>query len=489
MAEQDKIRNAAAVDSDDDGLNDEEERRLGTDLHKWDTDGDSITDGSEVHGFGTNPKLADTDGDGLGDKIETWTHTDPANRDSDGDGMSDGFEAAVGDHPRVKDLNGDPADRARSSEDLVLGMEQQLGVTQHNVDSDGDGFADWVEAMNGGGDPNINDMNENMVQPNPTPLDRFMEVAQQQVGVKYQFGAEADMNDSTPQAFDSSELVEWSAHQAGIELPDGSWNQYRTLHEQGAAISVDDALKTKGALVFGFSSDPLASSDRPARAYVGISLGNGKVLDVSERAGEVRELDPGNFYTHAALIPELINDIPTGPGHPAPYDMLHPSSPLQRDSDGDGMLDVDERVLERNPFDASDGTETRTPNSGGTEQDGPITSPRQVDPTLRGAAIDNRANTSDDTVMGGMSRTAGDAPARPVDDTASSPETSDGASMDERVVRTGDEPQFADAEMQMIDDTVNTFLPPADDALAGDWALIDDSAATSDEFAPDDSFA
>ena len=373
-------------------------------------------------------------------------------------------------------------------------MEQQIGVTQHNVDSDGDGFADWVEAINGGGDPKVNDMNENMVQPNPTALDRFMEVAQQQVGVKYQFGAEADMKDSTPAAFDSSEFVEWSAHQAGIELPDGSWNQYRTLHEQGASISVDDALKTKGALVFGFSSDPLASPDRPARAYVGISLGNGKVLDVSERAGEVRELDPGKFYTHAALIPELIDDIPTGPGHPALYDMLHPSSPLQRDSDGDGMLDVDERVLERDPFDPSDGTETTTTRATtGCRQDGPITSPRQVDPTLSKAESDSTTNPSDDAVMGGMRDTTADATAQSVDDTAATTDATganDASPMDERVVLTGDEPPLTDADMQMIDDTVNTFLPPADDVPTDDWAPINDSGGQGgDEFAADDSFA
>jgi hypothetical protein len=491
MAEPDKTQRAAtAIDSDEDGVTDEEERRLGTDPGKWDTDGDSITDGSEVHSFGTDPKLADTDGDGLGDKIEIWTHTDPANRDSDGDGMSDGFEAALGDHPRVKDLNGDPADRQQSSEDLILRMEQQLGVTQHNIDSDGDGFADWVEAMNGGGDPKLNDMNENMVQPNPTPLDRFMDVAQQQIGVKYQFGAEADMKDSTPEAFDSSELVEWSAHQAGIELPDGSWNQYRTLHEQGAAISVDDALKTKGALVFGFSSDPLASPDRPARAYVGISLGNGKVLDVSERAGEVRELDPGSFYTHAALIPELIKDLPTGPGHPAVDQMLSPTSPLQPDSDGDGMLDVDERVLERNPFDSSDGTQTPTPNDDGTRQDGPVTSPRQVDPTLPSTDADTRANANDDAVMGGMSDSSGDAPAQPFGETRPAPDATDDVSMDERIVLTGDEPHLTDADTQMVDDTVNTFLPPSDDAPADDWAPIEDNGASGgDEFTADDSFA
>ena len=137
-------------------------------------------------------------------------------------------------------------------------------------------------------------------------LDRFMKAATDQIGDKYQFGAETRLDDPNPTAFDSSELVEWAANQAGMhDMPDGSWNQYRYLHEQGASVSVEEALHTKGALVFGFSSDPLDSTDRPARAYVGISLGNGKVLDVSERGGEVREMDPGDFYTYAAKIPDF----------------------------------------------------------------------------------------------------------------------------------------------------------------------------------------
>ena len=258
---------ASTIDSDEDGLPDAEERRLGTEPGKWDTDGDSIPDGSEVDDLGvkTNPKLADSDGDGLGDQIERWTHTNPTKRDSDGDGMSDGFEVAIGDHPRVRDLRGDPAGNEQRSEDLIVAKEKQMGVTQHNVDTDGDGFADWVEGFSGKGDPKVFDMNENMVQPNPTPLDRFVEVAQLREGVKYKFGAEVDLNDMDPQALDSGELVQWAAHQSGIDIPDGTWKQYRHLKEQGAAISVEDALKTKGALVFGFSSDPLASPDRPAR--------------------------------------------------------------------------------------------------------------------------------------------------------------------------------------------------------------------------------
>jgi hypothetical protein len=137
-------------------------------------------------------------------------------------------------------------------------------------------------------------------------LDRFIKAARDQIGDRYQFGAETSDDDPNPSAFDSSELVEWAAHRAGFhDMPDGSWNQYRYLHDAGAAVSVDEALHTRGALVFGFSSDPLESADRPARAYVGISLGNGKILDISERGGAVREMDPGNFYSYGAKIPEF----------------------------------------------------------------------------------------------------------------------------------------------------------------------------------------
>jgi cell wall-associated NlpC family hydrolase len=480
MAENEDQNVASTLDSDEDGLTDAEEVRRGTHPRKWDTDGDSIMDGSEVNSFHTDPKLADTDGDGLGDKIEMWTHTDPTVADTDGDGMSDGFEAAIGEHPRVKDLDGDPVDRAKTSDELIVAMEKQIGVTQHNVDTDGDGFADWVEAMNGGGDPKVNDMTENMVQPNPTPLDRFMEVAQQQKGVKYQFGTEVDMKEIDPQAFDSSEFVEWAAHQAGIELPDGSWNQYRHLHEQGANISVEHALKTPGALVFGFSSDPLASTDRPARAYVGISLGNGKVLDVSERAGEVREMDPGAFYTHAAVIPELIKDLPTGPGHPPIDQMLHPLSPLQPDSDGDGMLDVDERVLERDPFDPSDGTRAAKPVGDDTAPaDGPITSPRQVDPTLATDEMNAR-----DEVLGGMQDHAAVESFQPGSDTTGVEESTD--TFAEPFVG---ESSFSESGTPTVDEGVIVSMAPTDDGFRDDWAPTEDSEVGGDGLAADDSLA
>jgi cell wall-associated NlpC family hydrolase len=299
----------------------------------------------------------DSDADGLSDAVERQLGTNINQADSDGDGLIDGFEVAVG-QPRVRDLSiTDPAGSAAIVDDLVTGIEQIVGVTTHNVDSDGDGFADWVEEMRGGSDRNVADVTAAQILNNQDPLEEFMHRAQSQMGVPYRFGAEADLDDSSgAEAFDSSELVQWAAHQAGVELPDGSWKQYQALHSAGSAVSVDVALETKGALLFGFSSDPLASPDRPQRAYVAISLGNGKVLDVSERAGEVREMEPGNFFTHAATIPGFHPDATTdtdGDGHPDIDEDLMGGDPTQgitqpwrdtwnMDSDGDGLSDAED---------------------------------------------------------------------------------------------------------------------------------------------------
>jgi len=58
------------VDTDGDGLDDEREASVGTDMNNWDTDGDLLSDGDEVIIWKTNPLNVDTDGDGFGDGTE-----------------------------------------------------------------------------------------------------------------------------------------------------------------------------------------------------------------------------------------------------------------------------------------------------------------------------------------------------------------------------------------------------------------------------------
>jgi len=53
----------APVDSDGDGLTDQEETQLGTDPQSADTDNDGLTDFEEVRQYKTDPKKPDTDGD------------------------------------------------------------------------------------------------------------------------------------------------------------------------------------------------------------------------------------------------------------------------------------------------------------------------------------------------------------------------------------------------------------------------------------------
>jgi len=89
-----------SADTDGDGLSDDEEASLGTDLQSADTDGDGLDDGYEQRTSQTNPLIADTDGDILtdGDEVNVW-QTDPTKTDTDGDGFTDGQEVQNGYNP------------------------------------------------------------------------------------------------------------------------------------------------------------------------------------------------------------------------------------------------------------------------------------------------------------------------------------------------------------------------------------------------------
>lgn len=64
-----------------------------------DTDGDGLTD-EEERGYGTDPSVVDTDNDGLSDREEVEVYkTSPLNSDTDGDGFSDGTEVKNGYNP------------------------------------------------------------------------------------------------------------------------------------------------------------------------------------------------------------------------------------------------------------------------------------------------------------------------------------------------------------------------------------------------------
>lgn len=133
--------NPLSPDSDGDGVSDYDEVANETvDPGSGDADGDGLTDGFEGQVSLTNPNDADSDDDGLGDGDEWNRGTNPLVPDSDGDGVSDGSEIGLGTNPISPDSDGDG---------LSDGFEVGQGTNPLSVDSDGDGVDDGYETGRG----------------------------------------------------------------------------------------------------------------------------------------------------------------------------------------------------------------------------------------------------------------------------------------------------------------------------------------------------
>jgi hypothetical protein len=87
-----------AIDSDGDGLTDDEELALGLDPDDPDSDDDGLDDGDEAPA-GADPQDPDTDDDGLNDGDEVAAGTAPDDPDSDDDTYTDRDELTEGTDP------------------------------------------------------------------------------------------------------------------------------------------------------------------------------------------------------------------------------------------------------------------------------------------------------------------------------------------------------------------------------------------------------
>ncbi len=274
----------------------------------------------------------------------------------------------------------------------------------------------------------------------------FLRNVSTQLGKGHQRMAEADPNDPDPHGFDSSELVEWAARRSGITMPDGSWKQYQHLAHAGSTTSVADALRTPGALVFTFpAGDPMGSA-RPAGAGVGISMGDGRIMEVRQ-GGQVALTTDASRYTHAAVMEdfadgrnpgadasgiidrvaaELMDSVdppdaaePAAPSESTTVDIIPPpvdhphDTPDEdvidawtRDSDGDGLTDGWEtRASRTDPFNPdtdhdglSDGVEDNSPG-GEVSRFDPLKADTDGDGVAdgieAGRGLDPRASDSD----------------------------------------------------------------------------------------------
>ena len=147
------------IDSDGDGLTDDEEAVLKTNPNKTDSDGDGIPDNEEV---GDEPGAAiDTDGDGiinaldedddndtLPTLLEGAINTNPLEKDTDGDSIDDATE--VGDNTGAPlDTDNDKLINAIDPDDDNDGLttldEIALKTNPLKKDTDGDGIEDADE--------------------------------------------------------------------------------------------------------------------------------------------------------------------------------------------------------------------------------------------------------------------------------------------------------------------------------------------------------
>jgi cell wall-associated NlpC family hydrolase len=183
----------------------------------------------------------------------------------------------------------------------------------------------------------------------------FVQAALAQVGDSYVFGHNVALDDPDPESFDCSELVEWAAHRAGVTVQDGSWAQYLQLQSQGGQMTVEDAINTKGALLFYFSRPPTSGGGRPPSAHVAISLGDGRVVEAANPTDGVQiSTASASRFNYAAQIPGLSAATPlsgaTGTtGDAAAFATSLAALPPPTDTDGDGLTDEFEQLLGTDP--------------------------------------------------------------------------------------------------------------------------------------------
>lgn len=183
---------ASFVDTDRDGLSDEQENGFGSSIYEPDTDGDGLPDLLEYL-IGSDPQRTDSDGDGIRDyeelDIETFDAlpgtpdfdvyrflricgsiafnatqcsyvapsgaglpygTNPSDADSDGDGLDDTVELFEPYMVRVAgadpyEVFSDPTRANADGDGWNDGVERRRGTDPGLIDTDGDGVADDVE--------------------------------------------------------------------------------------------------------------------------------------------------------------------------------------------------------------------------------------------------------------------------------------------------------------------------------------------------------
>lgn len=141
---------------------------------------------------------------------------------------------------------------------------------------------------------------------------KFLSVAEDTIlkgRPRYVFGASASTSDPYPPAFDCSELVQWAAFRSGFghALDGTAYTQYLNCKP----ISVDEARRTKGALLF-MTSGGLSNA---AVHHVAISRGDGTTIEARSTAKGTGIFDAKiSAFNLAGLIRGMDYSNAAGPG-------------------------------------------------------------------------------------------------------------------------------------------------------------------------------
>jgi len=327
-------------DDDDDGVSTLIEERIGTSSLLVDTDGDGLLDGDEI---GSNSeKPLDTDGDRIidaldtdddDDNLDTRTElllgTNPLLADSDGDGISDGDE--IGD---LMDTNKTPLDS--DSDGTIDALD-----TEDNLDQDGDGLSDQLEAIlntnpkvadtDGDGINDSIEVGDNTNEPLDSDLDGIIDALDT-----------TDDRDSDNDGLTDAQEAKLKSNPHSVDSDNDGINDNEEI-----GSNIDDPLDSDNDGILNLN-DKDDDNDGLFTLYeievgtnpLAIDTDNDGLSDKAELTnsdGNIQILDSDNDGMINAVDSDDDND-----GLMTSVELSLGTDPMKEDTDGDGILDGDE---------------------------------------------------------------------------------------------------------------------------------------------------
>ena len=378
------------IDTDDDGLSDDDEAKLGTDPLLADTDQDSISDSKEVgvnlnspldsdeDGFidaldfdddndgistlaeekvGTSSLLADTDEDGILDAVEIGKDfNNPLDTDGDGiinaldtddddDGIETIQEALLGTNPLLIDTDGDGKS---DSEEIGSVSDKPLDENKNGVldalesgeetDQDNDGLTDSLEAKlntdptkadtDGDGINDAIEVGEDTNDPKDIDLDGIIDALDTE-----------DNSDSDNDGLSDSQELKLKSNP---QLADSDNDGINDLEELGKNTNEPLDSDNDGVLNIIDSDD---DNDNLSTRYE-MQIGTNPLTKDSDNDGLLDDIEvkvAGSDALQDTDEDEIINAIDFDDDNdtiPTVQELILGTDPLKTDSDGDGITDA-----------------------------------------------------------------------------------------------------------------------------------------------------